>query len=424
MAIGTGAAILGSAVLGTAGSAIASNSATKKAASASQYATDQATAVQNRALDLQQQNTAVARATGDAAMNELASRFGLGTPAANASAAAAANAPFNAAAYGAANPDLQAYYADQAANNRGWTGRFPTPESFYDWHYNQGGGANEVANLGRPLNSNPAPAPVQAPTPTPAETPATPEAPATANVDSQGAYTVARPEVAPAPVYEAPVYRETAIDPLDVSLSKYEKSPDYEFQLSEGNRNILANAAATGALESGAALKALQTFGQNLAMGDYGQWRDYTTNQYNQDRNYTANRDDAYNAFGTQQAMNKFNSANSTYQYGNTLAQNIHNSDRDYASNRYDTRTNNLLSLAGYGQNASNSYGNALQNNASNLSNAYFSNASNQGNAALAGAGVVNNALGNATNALAYYYGNKSPTTSATAAANYDGWSA
>lgn len=406
--------IAGAVVASAAVGGVVSSSAANKAANASQAATDSSAAVQNRALDLQQSNTAQARETGDASLRALSQRLGLTPPA---GAPQTAGAPvtandqgggFTPSAYLAANRDLSDYYAANAGN-RDFVARFPTPEAFASWHY-QDTGANEIAAGTRaPLQSAQAPTPTAVepiPAATPTPTPATP-----AIVDEQGSYTVERPAIPDAPTYTPPAYRETAIAPLDVGLDKYTKSPDYEFQQSEGNRNILANASATGALESGAALKALQKFGQDLAMGDYGQWRDYTTGQYNQDRNFTANRDDAANAFSGAQAQNVFNAANGTYQYKNSLAQGIYESDRGYATNRYDTRTNNLLSLAGYGQNATNSTNSAIGSNANALSNLYLTNASNQGNAALAGAGQLNNALGTGVNALAYYYGNKAPAS-------------
>lgn len=374
--------IAGATLLAGGASAAAGISGANKAASASRDAAAQSAEVQNRALDLQQQNTAVARNVGDQSINALAARFGL-TPTTAQSGSGVpggGTATYTTAAYMAANPDIGQAYDAQAAADRDFRNRFPTKDAYYDWHYNQYG-QQEIANGQRaPLAISNAPAVSEE---------AATAAPST--IDSSGTYTVARPSL-PEPL----AYRETQIAPLDVSLDKYEKSPDYEFQQSEGNRNILANAAATGGLESGAALKALQKFGQDLAMGDYGQWRDYTTGQYNQDRAYTANRDDAANAFNSSQ-----------YQYRNTLAQNIYNSDRDYATNRYDTRTNNLLSLAGYGQNAVGQSNQAIGQNANALSQGYFGDAENRGNAALAATGQVSNFAGNAVNALAYYYGNR-----------------
>lgn len=409
--IGTAAAILAAAAVAATAGAVTSNHAVNSAAQSSQNATDAAAAASNQALATQQANTAVARQNGDLASNALAARLGLTAPAAAGAAPAVAGSnagavgatpQYDIAAFETANPDLV-----QEATRVTTDGEFPSKEAYYQWHdqnYPQ-----ENRNLQQYVVATPATTPATTPdTPATPTTPVGPQSPA--NLDQTGTYTAPRPAVGPAPPYTAPAYRETAVAPLDVSLSSYQQSPDYNFQLDQGNRNILANASATGGLESGAALKALQTFGQNLALGDYSQWRNYATGQYNTDRSYTANRDDAANAFNTTQANNTFNAANGTYQFGTTLGQNEYNSDRDYLTGQYNTGTNALLSLAGYGQNATNASNNALGQNATNLSNGYFSNASNQGNAALAGAGQTNNLLSNSTNALAYYYGRQGTT--------------
>lgn len=60
----------------------------------------------------------------------------------------------------------------------------------------------------------------------------------------------------------------TTTNPMD----KFFASPDYQFRLNEGNRNILGGAAATGGLQSGDTLKALQSYGQNMASGEFGNY--------------------------------------------------------------------------------------------------------------------------------------------------------
>lgn len=415
MAIGTAAAILGSAVIGAGASALSGASATKAASKASQNAADSSAAVQNRALDLQQQNTATQRAVGDASLNALAGRFGLSTPTAQQSAATPKVGAPNYAALLQSRPDVAAAVNDP---NGGFNGATPE-ERAADWYTRYGKESG-----------------VELPTYTAQDIPATP----TPVVDAQGNYTAARPTAgaaptyqAPAlgqaPTYQAPAFRETQVAPLDVSLGNYQQSPDYQFQLDEGNKNITNNAAVTGTLGSGAALKALQKYGQDLALGDYSQWRSYATNQYNTDRSNVQGRDDAANSFGTTQAnnqyaaannafqfganynannaLNAYNAANGAYQYGTNLANTNYNSDRDYATGQYNANTNALLTLAGQGVSATGANNNAIGQNANALSNIYTSNANTQGNAALANAGLVNSALGTGVNALAYYYGNQ-----------------
>ena len=106
MALGTAAAILGSAVIVAGASALGAS----KAAKASQSATDATIAANEKALETQQANTAVARATGDKSLNQLADRIGL-----NAGPAPKAGDP-NWSAYIAAHPDLQAAIAKNSFN--------------------------------------------------------------------------------------------------------------------------------------------------------------------------------------------------------------------------------------------------------------------------------------------------------------------
>lgn len=504
------AILAGSTLLAGGASALSASSAAKKAANASQYATDQSVALQRDILDTIQGNTATQRQVGNAALTVLAQRYGLTLPEVQAAARAVgvevpqdnssgvpgfggSSSAGNWDAYLQADPGIAQEFGRLSEGRKQALG-VNSLQDFAKWHW-ETTGQNEQGRLnpytGVRVGETPPPAPTQtaAPDTTPQTQPPTTQAattqtqptgaaPSAASVDKDGYYTAPRPTLpqaptytpptlAPAPrytaptlsaapTYTAPEYRETQVAPLDISLGSYQQSPDYQFQLSEGNKNILGTYSQLGALESGAALKALQEFGQNLALGDYNQWRGYTTDQYNTNRNYVANRDDAYNSaainnaqFGANLANNQwqygntfnqnnaqfganldndqwkyqgaydqsnalaaYNAANNAYQYGTTMQQNMYNSDRDYATNRYDQNTNALLSLAGVGQNATGQYNNALTNSGTAIGNAYFGNAQNQGNAAMASAGQLNNFLSQGVNALAYYYGGQNPTGS------------
>lgn len=108
MAIGTTAAILGSAALGAAGSAIGSNAQSKaagKAANASQQASDATIAEQRRQFDIGQQNQQPWLTTGTGALNQLASLYGLPS---SQLGGGASGGQFNAQGYLAANPDVAA----------------------------------------------------------------------------------------------------------------------------------------------------------------------------------------------------------------------------------------------------------------------------------------------------------------------------
>jgi hypothetical protein len=61
-------------------------------------------------------------------------------------------------------------------------------------------------------------------------------------------------------------------DAANAAMAKFQSSPGYQFQLSQGLRATDAGAAASGMLRSGAALKAEQTFGQGLADSDFGSY--------------------------------------------------------------------------------------------------------------------------------------------------------
>lgn len=427
-------AIIAAAIVGTGAvaSAAIGSSATKSAANSSQQGANTAADAQNRALDLQQQNTAKEREVGNAALDKLAGRFQLSTPTAQQSATVATPkvGDPNYAALLQSRPDVAAAIKDPNGGFNGATDQ----EKVADWYSRYGKDSG-----------------VELPTYTEQDIAAQPVA-ATPVVDSQGNYTASRPTAgaaptyqAPAlgaaPTYQAPTYRETQVAPLDVSLGNYQQSPDYEFQLDQGNKNITNNAAVTGTLGSGAALKALQKYGQDLALGDYSQWRSYATDQYNTNRTNTQGRDDAANSFGTtqannqfaaannayqfganynsQNALNSYNAANGAYQYGTNLSQTNYNSDRDYATGQYNANTNALLGLAGQGSSATSATNNAIGANANALGNIYTSNANTQGNAQLANAGLVSGALGTGVNALAYYYGNQGAGASAVPKTTY-----
>lgn len=112
------------------------------------------------------------------------------------------------------------------------------------------------------------------------------------------------------------------------SQTNWQQSPGYQFRLSEGLKALDRQAAARGGLISGAALKAAQGYGQNLASDEY------------------------QNAF-----------------------------------NRYYNERNNMLaplqSLAGIGQTSVNTLGNAAQNYGVNAANLAMTGGANQANAAL-----------------------------------------
>jgi hypothetical protein len=59
-------------------------------------------------------------------------------------------------------------------------------------------------------------------------------------------------------------------DAATAAMGRYTTSPGYQWQLGQGLRAIDAGAASKGILDSGATLKAEETFGQGLANQDFG----------------------------------------------------------------------------------------------------------------------------------------------------------
>ncbi len=108
-------AAIGSAAIGAVASTSAAKSAAKTAANASQTATDATLAANQRAQDLQQANTAVAREQGDRSLTQLGDRLGL-----NGGAAPQVGSP-NYDALIAERPDVAAAIDDPNGGFQGTT---------------------------------------------------------------------------------------------------------------------------------------------------------------------------------------------------------------------------------------------------------------------------------------------------------------
>jgi hypothetical protein len=61
-------------------------------------------------------------------------------------------------------------------------------------------------------------------------------------------------------------------DAANAAMAKFQSSPGYQFQLSQGERAVDAGAAAKGFARSGAAMQAEQEFGSGLAASDFGNY--------------------------------------------------------------------------------------------------------------------------------------------------------
>lgn len=83
----------------------------------------------------------------------------------------------------------------------------------------------------------------------------------------------------PAPVYASPATAEGGVTPYQNAFQNYLGSTGYQFQVDQGNQAINQGYAAKGSLQSGAALKALQTYGQNTATGFFKDYLGLLGNQ-------------------------------------------------------------------------------------------------------------------------------------------------
>lgn len=406
MAISTGMAILGAASIG--GSLIGAS----KAAKANKYAADQtaqATRESNELnryiYDTTRSDNETRRVIGDSSLSALAGSFGLSPGSAmtgsttsyapksyggsagtspmepttfaqpaGAGAGAAMTGQPNYQAYFDANPDLGADPSLSGFNPGDLTGDGRVDDADRGaWHY-----ANYGQGEGRELPGLTPAAPAPA---------ADPNAPAPGYSDptSPGGYmTAPRPDMGPGPA----AYAST---PLDVSLSSFRASPDYEFRVKEGERGLGSLMSSMGGRFSGQRVKAALERNQNLADAEYTDWRNFTTNRYDTDRNfdYGQSRD-----------------ARGDFTQDRSRSDGLYADDRARTDNRYDTRNQTLLNMAGFGASASASNANAGQSWAQSTSNNNMTAANARGNAAVNSASAWNQGFGNLMTSGAYLVGN------------------
>ncbi len=79
-----------------------------------------------------------------------------------------------------------------------------------------------------------------------------------------------------AQAFEAPV-----IAPWDITIDDFEADPGYEFRRGEGMRAVEGGVAARQGLNSGAAMKALERYGQDYATNEYNNFYNRKTGEYN-----------------------------------------------------------------------------------------------------------------------------------------------
>lgn len=133
----------------------------------------------------------------------------------------------------------------------------------------------------------------------------------------------------------------------DFTLADFNNDPGYQFRMDEGQKALEHSAAARGGLLSGATLKAIAKYSQNVASDEYG---------------------------------------------------NAHNRYNNDITNRY----NRLSTLSGVGQTATNQIGAAGQNTANQVSNNQLSVGNANAAKWTAGANAINNGLNNLSSYAIY----------------------
>ena len=69
-----------------------------------------------------------------------------------------------------------------------------------------------------------------------------------------------------------PTQQEIDDQRREEAMNRFYQSPDYDFRMNEGIRAMDSSAASRGMLMSGAQLRGITEFGQNLAAGEYGNY--------------------------------------------------------------------------------------------------------------------------------------------------------
>jgi hypothetical protein len=386
--------IIAAAIAGTAavaGAAITSG-ATKKASDASTHAADAATAVQKQIYDQQRADQQRFMQLGYAGANALTNRLRLPTQGVNSNGGMPAYgdngmppAPGSQARTSVIGAQGMGGYGANALTQPAGGG--PASTTYTDDFVPKGGAQ---VNYGEQPQTAP-----MAGGAGPAVDPGTYGSTANPVYNDPGPYQ------APA-AYQAP-------DPFSFSVDDFTKNPAFQFAMSQGSGQVLANAGATGALHSGAALKRLQDRGQQTAYQFYAPERDFAYKQYGDNRN-----------FGYGRYVDDRNFGRASYDTDRAFNLGQYDDTRNYLTNRFDQGTNDLFRVTGIGTGAAGASGAAGQNFANAQTGIVQANAANQGNAAIAGANSMNALLGSGVNALAYMNGGGFGTRPAALPKQYD----
>lgn len=132
------------------------------------------------------------------------------------------------------------------------------------------------------------------------------------------------------PAWTSPSWTPPSPKGFEYGLDDYKASPGYQWQIDEATKAVLASAGATGARQSGAALKELQDRAQGIAALDFRGERDFAHGRYRDERDFGYGRYRDDRDFG----------------YGKYV------DDRNYLTNRFDRGTEDLFRYTGIGRDA------------------------------------------------------------------------
>lgn len=350
--------------------------AAKGAADATARANEQAIAEQRRQFDQVRQDNELGRGLGNDAIGALRTDLGINPPGSPMSGGAP-----DYEAFVRGSPDMQANYEQYGRPNG------MTEAQFGQWFDTNYGGQD-----GRDVPRGPA---VEA-VPRDIDRDVGPTDGPDGARPTSGRPTFDRRDVAQRPGFSRPGEMT-----LDTSLNAFQESPDYQFRLNEAMRGVNAYSAARfGGGMQGATLKALQDRAGNLALGEYGNWRNYVTGRFDQTQ---GRRDNLFREDRTR--SDALYSDDLAFDYNDfintrTFNENARRDARDFRAGRQDTRTGNLFRAVGIGQGA-----NAANQNAGNaFASAYGQGVTNsaaaRGDAMQIGAQAWSDAIGRGAGAV------------------------
>lgn len=206
---------------GAVGGAVIGSNASKSAAKANQQAADQATALQRETRDMNIQTLAPWQQSGMAANNQINALLGLSVPQQQMGGQMMGGDPY--AAYVRSNPDLMAEFGRVGGQFGGDMG------AYGQFHYGQFG-----QNEGRQL---------------------------------------------PGQTVNTGMPQQNTTDAARAAFDQFRNSTGYQFRLGQGMDAVNSGYAGRGAIKSGAAMKAINDYGQGMASAEFGNYMGLLQNQ-------------------------------------------------------------------------------------------------------------------------------------------------